>query len=179
MGAYDKLIGQGTRMTQIIPNDLAPVAFPGNLKTSGTGDNPGSGVATTLDDATAKFLTTVKEGDIIYATKPGIGVRGGSVVKKVVSNSQLLTDTVVNADFGSNGVAYEIYRNAVTPFRLWIIQADKSVTIETAGGDLVFLESAAFSGGAFINYWEGPQCIGIKESGSFSAGETLHHWAIW
>lgn len=180
--AYEKLIGQGSRMIEIIPNDMGPIPFPGNFITSGTGDNPGSGSTTVLRDANATFITDgVKPNDIIWCTLVGPLGRGATIVKQVDSETQLTTSTVVNANFGLNSVTYSIWKGEAVPCRLWIAKADRNIDIITEGGDEITLLSSSMggSGAANANNWFGSQITHIKETNAFSGASLVGHWAIW
>jgi len=185
--AYNKLIGQGTRMLDIIPSDTAIIPFPGNNKTYDavrgtttiTSDNPGSGLAAVLQCSSGDFINRgVQIGDIVY----NVTTRGAGLVISVDSATQLQVDG--GLDFSGALQVFSIYSKDSFPCRLWLPKQPRSLAIVTAGGDSINLSETnvlvpGATGTGEGTVWYGPQIKQILVTGTFGGVAADALYAIW
>lgn len=158
--AYQKLLGQGTRILRIIPSDVGNIPFPGDFYHEGTNTATAVNLPTTAYDGGASLSTVglkdvaadfealdVKQGDIVYNVGSTSTTAGAGRVVEVVSSTELrvLTSSIALVlsgwciEYAATGVPYRLYRAPLNnkPCMVYTNVADKSAcaTYVSAGGD--------------------------------------------
>jgi len=159
--AYQKLLGQATRILRVIPSDTSDIPFPGDRYHQGktTAINSPNAPTTaydfgvtlsiaTLEDNTADFIALgVKQGDVVYNNGAVAADIGAGRVIEVVSATKLsvLTSDVAFVGAGyiiqyaNNNIPYSLYRAPKEPCMIYPIINDKNAqaVFITAGGDVI------------------------------------------
>ena len=204
--AYQKLLGQATRILRVIPSDTSDIPFPGdkyyeskssavnapNVSTTAYDGGATLSIAT-LEDNTADFITLgVKQGDVVYNNGAVADDIGAGRVIEVVSATKLSVLTSALAFVGTGYVVqyvsavvpYVLYRQPKEPCMVYPIIADKNATATfiSAGGDVISTASST-APGQKINSPNFPsQVRRINRDGCYIAGAgvgTTWNVGVW
>ena len=171
--AYQKLIGQGTRMLVVIPSDNNNIPYPGHLITS-SATTSATGVSD-LNDTGAEFLRWgVEPGWIVYNRS----TLGAGVVDVVSSDTALRVGAGLT--FAAPAQVYELYSPEILAARLWTATTPRTLKVTTAGKDDV---EFGFQAGAptpgHYNPYEGSQVIKVWATGTFGGAAAPDLLAVW
>jgi hypothetical protein len=159
--AYQKLLGQATRILRVIPSDSSDIPFPGDRYYQGkttavnapnvatTAYDLGASLSiATLEDSNADFKALgVEQGDVVYNNGAVADDIGAGRVIEVLSGTKLSVLTselaLVGAgymiQYANNIIPYSLYRQPKEPCMIYPIINDKNMQAVyiSAGGDVI------------------------------------------